>query len=297
MADVSESPHIVRAAKARPSGVHTPETRVPSSTRWDHDAEIEAIRALWERQKREDSVSGVHGANLDYAAAHIEHDVPLRRRLRVLDQIAPYLHGRVFEWGCQHGIDSCIYRLRFGNKLELHGADLYAPGAFHVFHQFSRLQYKQLEHPVFMPYPDGFFDVITSNGVLEHVADDATSLYEVFRILRPGGTFLITCLPNRFSYTEAIQRLLKHNAHDRLYTIRSTTAILQAAGFEVHDAGHSFIVPTMLYGFPRWAQRAFNRLDRPLHHLNARLERQWPLKLLASNLWLLARKPTHSPSS
>lgn len=287
MADVTES-----TRNARPSQLLRPEGQGGAAPPiWDHDAEIRQIRLLWARQKREDSVSGVHGANLDYAAAHIEHDIPLRRRLRVLDQITPHLRGRVFEWGCQQGIDSCVYRMRLGDSVELHGADLYAPGPFHVFHEFSQLHYKHLEHPVFMPFPDGFFDVITSNGVLEHVDDDATSLFEIFRILRPGGTFLITCLPHRFSYTEALQRSLKHNAHDRLYTIRSTTELLHAAGFQVDSSGFAFVLPTMLYGFPEWLQRAFNRLDRPLDRLNALLERHTPLRFLASNLWLLARKP------
>lgn len=288
MADVLES--SPPSSATRPSAVHSREAPASQPPRWDHDAEIRQIRALWERQKREDTISGVLGTDFAYAAAHIEQDVPLRRRLRVLDQITPLLHGRVFEWGCQHAVDSCVYRLRLGDALELHGADLYPPGPFHVLHQFSGLQYRQLEHPVFMPYPDGFFDVITSNGVLEHVADDATSLFEVARILRPGGTFVITCLPNRLSYTEAVQRTLKHNAHDRLYTIRSATSLLQAAGFQIVDAGFAFVLPTMLYGFPRWLQTAFNRLDRPLYRLNALLEQVWPLKLLASNLWLVARK-------
>ncbi|QDV32510.1 class I SAM-dependent methyltransferase [Tautonia plasticadhaerens] len=290
MAHVSASIRPPRPARpVRPT--ETPDDRPRPG--WDHDAEIRTIRALWGRQKREGSAALVHGADLDYAAAHIENDVALRRRLRVLDQVAALLppRGRVFEWGCQHALDSCVYRMRFGDALELHGADLYEPGPFHVFHEFSGLYYKPLDHPVFMPYPDGHFDVITSNGVLEHVDDDATSLYEISRILRPGGTFILTCLPNRLSYTEALQRLLGHNAHDRLYSLRSAAELLRPPGFEVVDAGHSFVLPTMLYGFPPPVQRAFRRLDRPLHRLNAALERLWPLKLIASNLWLVARKP------
>ncbi|RUL89089.1 class I SAM-dependent methyltransferase, partial [Tautonia sociabilis] len=192
MPDVSESTRPIL-----PSRSLRPVPPRPSPLRWDHDAEIRTLRALWERQKREDTVTGVVGADLAYTAAHLERDIPLRRRLRVLDQITEHLPraGRVFEWGCQHAIDSCVYRLRLGDAVELHGADLYPPGAFHVFHEFSRLRYAQLHHPVATPFPDGFFDVITSNGVLEHVPDDATSLLELARILRPGGTLIITCLP------------------------------------------------------------------------------------------------------
>ena len=263
----------------------------PKSPRWDHGAEIKVLRRLWDRQRDEDTITGVHGADYDYVAAHFAMDLTLRRRLRVLDQIGPILRGRVFEWGCQHGLDSCVYRLRYGDALELHGADLYAPGPFHVFHEFSGLRYARLTHHVGLPYPDGFFDVVTSNGVLEHVHDDNASLREVFRVLRPGGTLVVTCLPNRWSYTEAAQRILGHNAHDRLYTHRSAAAMLRGAGFEVRGAGHAFLLPTMLYGFPPWAKAAYARLDRPLSLLNAALERLWPLRLLASNLWLLAHRP------
>ena len=41
-----------------------------------------------------------------------------------------------------------------------------------------------------------------SCGVLEHVQDPDASLDEIRRVLRPGGTFYVTNLPNRYSYTE-----------------------------------------------------------------------------------------------
>jgi SAM-dependent methyltransferase len=37
------------------------------------------------------------------------------------------------------------------------------------------------------PYPDGFFDAIVSNQVLEHVADHDRLFAETYRTLRPGG--------------------------------------------------------------------------------------------------------------
>lgn len=42
------------------------------------------------------------------------------------------------------------------------------------------------------PYPDESFDAITVTDVLEHVADDCQTLNELFRILRPGGSLIIT---------------------------------------------------------------------------------------------------------
>ena len=52
-----------------------------------------------------------------------------------------------------------------------------------------------------LPFPENSFDMIISLEVLEHVEDPAAMLREVFRILRPGGWFLLTC-PNYLSFRE-----------------------------------------------------------------------------------------------
>jgi len=48
-----------------------------------------------------------------------------------------------------------------------------------------------------LPYPDNVFDVIVSNEVLEHVADDRAAAREMVRVLRPGGRAIIF-VPNRW---------------------------------------------------------------------------------------------------
>ncbi len=45
------------------------------------------------------------------------------------------------------------------------------------------------------PYEDGQFDCVVSIDVLEHLADDRPFLRELARVLRPGGTALVT-VPN-----------------------------------------------------------------------------------------------------
>lgn len=48
-----------------------------------------------------------------------------------------------------------------------------------------------------LPYPEGSFDLILSNEVIEHVDDDRAALVEMARVLRPGGRAVIFC-PNRW---------------------------------------------------------------------------------------------------
>lgn len=48
-----------------------------------------------------------------------------------------------------------------------------------------------------LPFADGSFDLVLSNEVIEHVADDRAALAEMARVLRPGGRMVIFC-PNRW---------------------------------------------------------------------------------------------------
>ena len=79
------------------------------------------------------------------------------------------------------------------------------------------------------PFVDASFDVVVMGDVLEHVDDEIVALDEIARILRPGGTFIVTTPhrglfswldPNNYGYSlmktsPALYRLayrLKHGA-------------------------------------------------------------------------------------
>ncbi len=46
-----------------------------------------------------------------------------------------------------------------------------------------------------MPFPDGYFNTVVSNSVLEHIPELDTVLCETARVLCPGGLFVF-CVPN-----------------------------------------------------------------------------------------------------
>ncbi len=50
-----------------------------------------------------------------------------------------------------------------------------------------------------LPYPDGYFDVVCSMGVLHHIDDPRPMIREIWRVLRPGGR-IILMLYHRHSY-------------------------------------------------------------------------------------------------
>jgi SAM-dependent methyltransferase len=252
--------------------------------------EFRLLQRLWDFQLEYAAARGGDDPGMAYLAAHFRMGLTLERHLRVVDLLFPYIRGRVLEWGCRHGLDSCLYRHRLGEAVELYGCDVCDGDDYRPFHDFSGLSYHRLTHPYRLDYDDDSFDVVTSNGVLEHVPDDQHSLGEIARILRPGGAFLITCLPNRFSYTEAIQRQRGGEAHDRLYTLGRVRAMLRARGFVVTSVRRLFMVPTMLNGLPDAAKSTYQRAARLVWAANDVLERAWPLNLLASNLMIVAVK-------
>lgn len=257
------------------------------------DAEIALLQGLWIEQQRWAAAraDSIDKEGMAYLRSHLATPIALERQLRVLDWLAPHVRGRVLEWGCRHGLDSCIHRQRLGSLVELHGCDVCNGDDYAPFHEFSGMRYQRLDHPWRLDYPDAAFDVVTSNGVLEHVPDDRASLGELARVLRPGGTLLIACLPNRFSYTEALQRRRGVTAHDRLYTLGATKRLLRERGFETRSARRFLMLPTMLHGFPDAVRERYQHAERWVWRGNDLLERAWPLNYFASNLMVVARKP------
>ncbi len=103
-----------------------------------------------------------------------------------------------------------------------------------------------------IPYPEGSFDLVFSNNVLEHLAAPEGSLKEILRVLKPGGVFLAKT-PNKAHYIPLVASLTPHAFHVfynrlrgreeqdtfptlyRCNTRRRIGRLARAAGFSVVD--------------------------------------------------------------
>src|SRR5438876_379212 len=72
--------------------------------------------------------------------------------------------------------------------------------------------FRLLEKDGRIPFPDHYFDLITSSWVLEHVAHPEFFLAEVARVLRPGGTF-VSLTVNAKHYVPCLARVFHLAPH------------------------------------------------------------------------------------
>jgi len=92
-----------------------------------------------------------------------------------------------------------------------------------------------------LPFAAGCADVLTSLEVVEHLDDDLAALREYHRVLRPGGTLLVTVPSYRWLWYHQDDIA----GHRRRYTRREIAATLEQAGFALERASYyfSFLVP------------------------------------------------------
>lgn len=103
-----------------------------------------------------------------------------------------------------------------------------------------------------IPFPAGHFDFALANHVLEHVADDAQALREIFRVLKPGGRAIL-----QTPYAEGLARSFEDPAivteearmlaygqedHLRLYG-RDFSTRVEASGLRSAIAAHDALLP------------------------------------------------------
>jgi SAM-dependent methyltransferase len=101
---------------------------------------------------------------------------------------------------------------------------------------------------------DESFDLVIANHVLEHVIDDARSLREIFRVLRPDGKAILqtpyaSLLPSKFEDASIISEDARLEAygqedHCRLYGA-DFSDFVASFGFSPETATHTSLLPTV----------------------------------------------------
>jgi SAM-dependent methyltransferase len=144
-----------------------------------------------------------------------------------------------------------------------------------------------------LPWEDGTFGVVTAFDVIEHIEEDHRAMAEIFRVLRPGGSVIITvpCDMRLWSAADVAY------GHVRRYDRDTITAVVSGAGFVI-DQLWSWNV--LLRPVVAWSRRRVTGSDlyQPPWPVNACLraivvaERYLPLRSRRGvTLVLTAHKP------
>jgi SAM-dependent methyltransferase len=111
-------------------------------------------------------------------------------------RVAERVHGfsssqgrRVLDFGCGNG-----YVL---SRYAAHGAEVVGVDVAESAVELTRSRFRHLGiaadirrmDAMPLPFPDASFDIVSSVGVLHHIADPAPVVRELARVLKPGGTF------------------------------------------------------------------------------------------------------------
>ncbi len=100
----------------------------------------------------------------------------------------------ILDIGCGDG--------HFGSVIFPEGADVgLDPGVADLAEASRRAVYRLLvgADSGAIPFPDAYFGSVVSNCVFEHIPDIESTVGEIARVLRPGGTFACTVVGEHFS--------------------------------------------------------------------------------------------------
>jgi ubiquinone/menaquinone biosynthesis C-methylase UbiE len=158
------------------------------------DADKEAAKKQWNS-----TPCGSTAANQTEYGSIGFFDAVRRSRYEVSDQwmkrVIPFAASKgkcLLEIG--HGIGSDL--LTFSEAgAEVHGIDITQEHnrlASRNFELHQRPVTLKLCDAAHIDYPDNFFDIVYSNGVLHHTPDTIRCISEAFRVLKPGGMFVLS---------------------------------------------------------------------------------------------------------
>jgi SAM-dependent methyltransferase len=219
------------------------------------------------------------------------------RRLNLIRQYAPLEGARILDIGCGLGVYVRKFR-EFSDRV--YGIDIDAKRLVEGARTTPGLMRSASET---LPFRDALFDVVVLNEVIEHVRDDAATLAEALRVLRPGGNIVIYA-PNRlypfethgiyvgekfiFGNIPLINWLpdpLRNRLvpHARAYTKRGIRRTY--AGLDVRVRAETYVYP----GFDNVIARR-KRLGRVLRSALYRAEHT-PLRMFGLSHFVVLQKP------
>lgn len=211
----------------------------------------------------------IRSKNLGVKYYHLDQSLGIKNYIRIAEDIYKRLapNSKVLDWGCGLGQMTYLLKNRGFNVVSYDIAS--TKDTLPDISLCRNIQRITNIEPTLLPFPDQSFDAVLSCGVLEHVdemsspGNEAKSLQEINRVLKPTGKLLIYQLPQRKSWQEAIVRMLKLGyAHPKRYSGQEITRILKLQNFEVKHLSRYNLIPKNLTGMPKSIREIYGKLGQ-----------------------------------
>ena len=159
------------------------------------------------------------------------------------------MSGKVLDMGCAFGF--LLKRLQ-NDFVELHGIDIseYAIGKAKKEVPSAKLQKVNIDDND-LPYPDGYFDLITALDMLEHTKSIEKNLNKIASKIKKGGYLIIT-VPISDSWAGKIFRFFDKDAsHVSVLSRAEIFKMIENSGFKILEKNYFLdLVFLKLKGIP-----------------------------------------------
>jgi 2-polyprenyl-3-methyl-5-hydroxy-6-metoxy-1,4-benzoquinol methylase len=158
---------------------------------------------------------------------------------------------KILDVGCYNGWYSSFFK---NNNNKVYGIDASKDGVKEAIRKGIYAKVTNVEEK--FPYPDQFFDVIHAGEIIEHLYDTDKFIEECYRVLKKGGTLIITTpntvsLPRRILYLFGSGKFFEASntfstekiavGHIRFFTKQLLKNFVESKGFKLKEFTSDFV--------------------------------------------------------